>query len=46
MLEKMYKRMNRIGINNIIFGVLSIIVGIVCVLGGARILKEKHKLMF
>ena len=46
MLEKTYMKMKNIGITNIAFGILSIVVGIVSIWGGKNLLKSKNKLLF
>lgn len=45
-MEKIYLKMKSIGITNIIFGVVSIAVGIISIWGGNSLLKNKHKLLF
>ncbi|SHL58879.1 hypothetical protein SAMN02745136_05263 [Anaerocolumna jejuensis DSM 15929] len=46
MIEKTYMKMKNIGNTNIVFGVLSIVVGIVSIWGGSNLLKSKNKLLF
>lgn len=45
-MEKAYLKMKHIGFTNIIFGVLSILVGAISIWGGNSLLKNKHKLLF
>lgn len=45
MIVKTYMKMKNIGITNIVFGILSIVVGIVSI-RGKNLLKSKNKLLF
>lgn len=46
MIEKIYLRMGRVGITNIISGFIMIIAGVCCVIGGNFLLAGKNKLIF
>lgn len=49
-MEKVYKSMNRIGAANIAIGIVIIVAGvsagIVAIVGGARLLKNKSEITF
>ncbi|MFA9464636.1 MAG: hypothetical protein ACERKN_10150 [Velocimicrobium sp.] len=46
MIEKIYLRMGRVGITNIVSGFIMIIAGVCCVIGGNFLLSGKNKLIF
>lgn len=48
--EKVYKTMKRVGIGNLVFGIVSIVagvtVGVISIVNGARLLKSKSNILF
>lgn len=50
MKEKVYHTMNAVGIISLVFGILNIVIGvgfgIVMIINGSRLLKEKGTIMF
>jgi len=50
MSEKVYKSMKSVGVTNLVFGILTIVAGIatgvVLIVGGGKLLKNKGDVMF
>lgn len=50
MQERLYKTMRSAGVTNLVFGIISVVVGVsvgvIAIVNGARLLRSKSKIIF